>query len=334
MRRIVMLVLATSLVAGCSTGHHELELGIKRVALALAFADEGKAQPVPPKIVYQLIPAPPALVAEAPSTPPSALPSFELPAFITCPKANLAGAPEKAVLRLARKPPDAGKYPRRNTGTIRVEGGLLPLNLPYPPFSLWEYSAATHINVPADPTGAAVPAETDDEFTVKKTLTPEFFTVETLRRTSTGIVLVKRETTANGVKTTFTPSPSPTVYQFGVENDQWESAGIDTDTSTSILVTGKIIKREVVDVCGTLVDTYQAQYTEELVNLNTGEVSGTDPSTTSFISVAPQFGALVVKEDMHLVSHVRDPKSGSPLTITMNYVSTASTTGPVPPGLL
>ncbi|MEN3272545.1 MAG: hypothetical protein V7636_1306, partial [Actinomycetota bacterium] len=64
MRRIVLLVLATALVAGCSTGHRDLELGIKRVALALAFADEDKAQPVAPKVVYQLIPAPPALVDE------------------------------------------------------------------------------------------------------------------------------------------------------------------------------------------------------------------------------------------------------------------------------
>jgi len=136
------------------------------------------------------------------------------------------------------------------------------------------------------------------------------------------------------VKTTFTPSPPPTVYQFGVENDEWRSAGVDTETSTSILITGKILKREVVDVCGTLVDTYQAQYTEELVNLDTGEVSGTDPAATSTIDVAPQFGALVIKEDMHTVSHVRDPKSGSPLTITLTYVSTASTIEPVPPGLL
>jgi hypothetical protein len=124
------------------------------------------------------------------------------------------------------------------------------------------------------------------------------------------------------------------VYQFGVENDEWRSAAVDTDTSTAILITGKILEREVVDVCGTLVDTYRAQYTEELVNLDTGEVSGTDPSATSLINVAPQLGALVVKEDMHLVSHVRDAKSGAPLTISMTYVSTASSTEPVPPGLL
>lgn len=334
MRRLVLLTLAATLITGCSTGNRELELGIKRVALSLAFADEDKAQPVPPKIVYQLIPAPPELVASAPETPPAILPSFELPAFIRCPKADLRGAPEKAVLRLATSVPAPGKYPRRNTGKIRVEGGLVPLDLPYPPFSLWEYGAATRIDVPGDPTGAVTKPETDDEFTVKKMLTPEFFTVETLRRTSTGIVLVKRESTANGVKTVFTPQPSPTVYQYGVENDEWRSAGVDTSTSTSILITGKINKREVVDVCGTLVDTYQATYTEELVNLDTGEVSGTDPTTTSFISVAPQFGGQVIKEDMRTVSRVRDPKSGSPLTITLTYVSTASTIEPIPPGLL
>ena len=334
MRRIVMLATVVALVAGCSTGHKELELGIKRVALSLAFADEAKAQPVPPKVVYQLLPAPPGLVASAPDTLPVELPPFELPAFIRCPAAPAGSSPDQAVLRLATKPPAAGKYPRRNTGKIHVEGGLFPLDLPYPPFSIWDFGESKKVDMPGDPSGAFVKPETDDEYTVKKSLTPEFFVIETFRRTSTGIVLLKRETTANGTTTTFTPSPPVTMYEFGVENDDWQSAGVDQETSMSMLVTGKIVKREVVDVCGTLVDTYQAQYTEELVNLDTGEVSGSDPSTPSYINVAPQFGALVIKEDIHSTTHVRDAKSGAPITITLEYVSTASSIDPVPSGLL
>lgn len=333
MKRIILLVLVIAMVSSCSTGHKSLELGIKRVALSLAFADEDKAVKVPPNIVYQLIPAPPALVESAPNSPPLVLPSFELPAFITCPKAVAAGAPDQAVLRLATKPPAAGKYPRRNTGKIHVDGGLFPLDLPYPPFSLWEFGQAKRVDIPGDPTGATKP-QTVDEYTVKKSLTPDFYVTETLRRTSTGIVLLKRETMANGTKTVFTPSPAVTVYTFGVENDEWRSAGVDQQTSTSMLVTGKIIKREVVDVCGTLVDTYLAKITEELVNLRTGEVSGSNPNVPSYINVAPQFGGLVIREDTHSTAHTRDAKSGSPLTITFDYVSTASTIEPVPPGLL
>ena len=140
MKRAVLLTVAIAMVSGCSTGHKELELGIKRIALSLAFADEDKAEPVPPNVVYQLIPAPPGLVEDAPVTPPVRLPSFELPAFIRCPKAPEGGAPEHAVLRLASRSPAAGKYPRLNTGKIHVDGGLFPLDLPYPPFSLWEHS--------------------------------------------------------------------------------------------------------------------------------------------------------------------------------------------------
>jgi hypothetical protein len=334
MRRIVLFTIAGALFAGCGTGDRELELGIKRVALSLAFADEGKAEPVAPKVVYQLIPAPPALVASATATPPAALPPFEPPAFISCPAAPAGSSPERAVLRLATAPPPAGTYPRRNTGKIHVEGGLAPLDLPYPPLSLWEFSASTPVDVPGDPTGAVAPPEKDDQYTVKKSLTPDFFVIETLQRTSTGINLLKRETSANGTTSVFTPSPPVTVYQFGVENEEWRSAGVDQETSTAMLVTGKIVKREVVDVCGTLVDTYQAQYTEELVNLDTGEVSGTDPATPSTIDVAPQLGALVIKEDMHSTMRVRDEESGAPITITFTYVSTAASTEPVPPGFL
>jgi hypothetical protein len=334
MRRIIMLVLVTALVGGCSTGHHELELGIKRVALSLAFADEDKAVPVAPKVVYQLIPAPPALVASAPSTPPVQLPSFELPAFITCPKAVDGGAPDQAVLRLATHSPAAGKYPRRNEGKIHVEGALVPIDLPYPPFSLWEFSDPKEITIPGDPTGAFTPPAKGDEYTIKKSLTPDFYVTETFRRTPTEILLLKRETVANGTTTVLTPSPPVTYYSFGVENDEWRSAGIDQDTSTSMLITGKIIKREVIDVCGRLVDTYRAQITEESVNLDTGEVSGSDPSTPSYINVAPQFGGLVVREDIHSTTHARDAKSGAPVTITLNYLSTTSTIDPVPPGFL
>jgi hypothetical protein len=329
-----MLVVAVGLIAGCSTGHKELELGIKRVALSLAFADDAKAEPVAPKVVYQLIPAPPGLVAAAPDALPATLPSFELPAFISCPKAPAGSSPDRAVLRLATTPPAAGKYPRRNTGKIHVEGGLFPIDLPYPPFSLWEFGESTPVDVAGDPSGALVRPETDDEYTIKKVLTPEFFVTETFRRTSTNIVLLERTTTTNGTTTTFTPSPPVAVYQFGVENDEWRSAGVDQKTSTSMLVTGKIVKREVVDVCGSLVDTYLAQYTEELVNLDTGEVSGTDPATPSYIAVAPQLSGLVIKEDIHSTTHVRDKKTGAPITITLQYVSTTSTVEPVPPGFL
>ena len=78
------------------------------------------------------------------------------------------------MLRLATKPPPPGKYPRRNTGKIHVEGALIPIDLPYPPFSLWEFGESKAVDMPADPSGALVKPETDDEYTVKKALTPDF----------------------------------------------------------------------------------------------------------------------------------------------------------------
>lgn len=333
MRRIVLLVIVLALVAGCSRGGQAIELGIKRVALSLSFADEDKAEPAETRVVYQLIPAPPALVSASPATPPLVLPPFELPAFIACPSAPEGASPKQAVLRLATQPPAAGIYPRRNTGTIHVEGALVPIDLPYPPFSLWEFGESKQIEVAGDPTGSTAPM-VQDEYTVKKSLTPDFFVIETLRRTPTGIALVKRETTANGTTTTLTPSPPVTVYSFGVENEEWRSAGVDQETSTAMLVTGKVVKREVIDVCGELIDTYQATFTEEVVNLDTGDVSGSNPGEPNTINVAPQLGALVIREDIHATARTRDAENGAPLTIQLDYVSTTSSVEPVPRGLL
>ena len=334
MRRTVLLVLTIALVGGCSRGSESFELGIKRVALSLAFADEDKAEPVAPNVVYQLIPAPPGLVDAAPDVVPTELPSFELPPFVSCPAAHAGASPDQAVLRVAAKPPAAGKYPRRNTGTIHVEGALLPIDLPYPPFSVWEYSESTPVEIEADPTGALSPARTEDEYTVRKSLTPDFFVVETLRRTATGISLLKRETTANGTTTTLVPSPPVVVYQFGVENEEWRSAGVDQETSTAMLVVGKIVEREVIDVCGRLIDTYQATFTEEVVNLDTGETSGSRPGVTNTINVAPHLGAQVIREDIHSTARARDPETGAPITIEFDYVSTTSSVDPIPPGFL
>ena len=69
------------------------------------------------------------------------------------------------------------------------------------------------------------------------------------------------------------------------------------------------------------------------MNLDTGEVSGSDPGVTNAINVAPQLNGLVIREDIHSTA-LADAKSGAPLTIQFDYVSTASTVEPVPPGLL
>jgi hypothetical protein len=217
---------------------------------------------------------------------------------------------------------------------VHVEGGLFPIDLPFPPFSLWEYGEPTPVDLPGDPTGAVTAPAKGDDYTITKTLTPDFVITETFRRTPTEIQLLQRTTKANGTTTSFTPSPPLTYYSFGVENDEWRSAAVDTETSTAMVITGKILSREVVDVCGTPIDTYRAQLTEESVNLDTGEVSGSDPTAPTIINVAPHLGGLVIREDVHSTTRTRDAESGAPISITFEYVSTTATVEPIPPGFL
>jgi hypothetical protein len=84
----------------------------------------------------------------------------------------------------------------------------------------------------------------------------------------------------------------------------------------------------VIDVCGTLVDTFQISYVEQVVNLRNGETSGTNETAPSTIYFAPQFGGLVVQEDMHTIQRTTDP-DGAPLVIRFDYVSTLTSVAPV-----
>ena len=331
-RSSVALLCALALVA-CSTPDRKVELGVKRVALSLAFAEQELAEPVAPRVLYQLVPAPPGLIESAPITPPAQI-DFELPAYLTCPAAPDGAVAPVAAKRVAVAPPPAGTYPRRNTGTVTLEGGVIPINLPFPPFSLWEYGTPTPTEVtPSAVAGTAtqVPAEPmpADEYDVVKTLTPEFTITERLRRTPNGIEMLKRTTRANGVETVFTPEPPIIIHQFQVEGERWVSSGVDRETSAAMLFEATIQSRELVDVCGTMVDTYRVTFTEQLVNLDTGEVSGSQPGDASTYNIAPHFGGLIVREDVHSTFQTHDPNTGTPIVVRFDYVSTTSTMEPV-----
>ena len=333
MKRLLVLLLATLLTTGCSVDAPPLELGVKRVALSLAFAEEELAEPVAPRVLYELVPAPPELIA-APDVPYVA-PSFELPSFLACQPAPEGAPLGAAVERVAAAPPVAGTYLRRNTGTIHIEGGVVPIDLPYPPLSTWVHGEPTEVSVTPTPVAGnsfQVPTEPApaDEYEVVKTLTPDFTITDRLRRTPTAIELVSRVTNANGTESTFTPEPPIIVHQFDVEGTQWTSAGMDTATGTAMLFEGTIEAREIVDVCGTIVDTYRVTFVEQVVNLRTGEVSGSQPNVPNAYNIAPQLGGLIVREDVHSTLTAREPNSGATVLVQMDYVSTLASPDPIP----
>lgn len=331
MRRLRFAWLAVALAvtaAGCGSSEAGLDLGVRRVALNLAFAVEELAVPVEPNRIIQLIPAPPGIdePADLASPPPfEAPPPFEL-----CPTAPAGAAPREPVSREISNPPVPGEYLRRNEGTIGVTGGPFPIQLPFPFVSTWEIGEAETVEVPA-PFGVGEPTS-HREYDVRKVLAPGFEVIERMRLTPDALQLLSRTTINQESTTVFTPEPPIDVYVFGVEGDDWVSTGMDDASGTAMLYQGVIEQREIIDVCGELIDTYRVVVTEQLVNLGTGEVSGTSSSEDeqTVYSYATHLGGLVVREVVHTTHSTRDPETGSPLVIELDYVSTLAR---VEPGL-
>ncbi|HVM54455.1 MAG TPA: hypothetical protein VM262_14785 [Acidimicrobiales bacterium] len=326
--RLVALALAVAALAtacGDSSGGR-LDLGVRRVALNLAFAVEELAEPVEPNRIIQLIPAPPEvttpeqLAAPPPFDPPT-LPDL-------CPEAPAGAAPRESVALEIRQPPAAGSYLRSNEGTISVTGGPFLITLPFPFISRWEIGEAETIETPA-PLGIGDPAVVR-EYEVRKILAPGFETIERMRLLEDRLQLVSRTTINQESTTEFTPSPAIDVYVFGVEGDSWASAGMDDASGAAMLYQGRIERREIIDVCGEVIDTYRVIVSEQLVNLRTGEVSGTsgDEEHPTIFNYATHLGGLVVREEVHSTQNSRDPETGSPLVIGLDYTSTLTSTEP------
>ena len=310
-------------------GTGPLEFGIRRMALDLAFEDEDAAPPAEPQVVVRLVPAPAEVLA----------PDFDFgtirdddlfsdpPPLDLCPTASPDETIGVAAAPSVIDPPVAGTYVRRNSGFVEIQGAGLPIRLPYPFISAWEISEADEQIRPGPfgTQGTLVPAP---QFTVTKSLGPEFTVTETFEIGDEALLLLERVIDASGVVTRFRTDPPVEFFSFGAEGDSWTSAGADTENGFGVLIEGIIDDREVIDVCGTLVDTFVISYTEQVVNLRNGQTSGTNETVPSTVYLAPQFGGLVVREDMHTLQRTSAP-DGSPLVIRLDYVSTLTSIEPV-----
>ena len=316
--RLAFLLTAMALVASaCGGDGGPPQVGIRRVALALAFAEEELAEPVEPNVIVKLIPAPPGALDDLQQYENPAPEIFDNP--FACPVAPAGAAASLPVTFSVTAPPAAGTYTRHNTGTLKVEGGLFPITLPYPFTSTEEISAPQTVEVAAAP---GIPPTKVTEYEVRRVLFPGFERTDRYRITATAIELVKRTTITNNVEQVFEPRPSIDVYVFGVEGSTWNDAGMDQATGTAMAFQGKIEKREVIDVCGEAVDTYRVTAQETILNLNTGQTSGTSSDRPNVYNVATQLGGLFVVNDIKTTDTARDPESGSPLVLTWEYVTT------------
>lgn len=332
MRRSVLSFLVASLtLAACGTsGPGAAEFGVRRLALDLAFVDEDAAPPAEPEVIVREVPAPPevhepdfdfsTIEADDDPEPPPPPPPLEL-----CPSAPPEATVELPAAPAVLDPIEPGTYPRDNTGTITITGASVPLELPYPFLTTWEVGEATEVDQVTtllDPDEGKV-----TRFTISKDIGPGFETIETYEIGEDALLLIERVTVANGVETRFRTDPPLEFFRYGAEGDSWTSAGTDLENGFGVVIQGDIVDREVIDVCGELVDTFVIEYSEQVVNLANGQTSGTDSDETSRLFFAPQFGGLTVREDMHLTQR-RELEDGTPVLIEYEYVSTLTSLEP------
>ena len=332
MKRLLSLLVAVASVAACASGDAgALEFGVRRLALDLAFVDEDAAPPPEPEVIVRVIPAPPEVlqpgfdfdtVRDVSDAPPPPLPPLPEP----CPT-----APPQATVRLVAspevlEPPAPGDYPRRNSGTIEIVAAGLPVKIPYPFLSSWEVSEPEEITRPG-PLGVAGTETVATQFRITKKVSPTFTVTETYEIGPEALLLVERRTVSEGAETVIRTDPPLDFFKFGAEGDEWVSAGADTENGYGVVIQGTISDREVIDVCGELIDTFVVDYTEQIVNLTTGETAGTSPDEPSTIYIAPQYGGIVVREDMHTSQRVTTEDDGTAI-VNFDYLSTLTTIEP------
>ena len=326
----VLVITAAVLTAACGPkSHDDLLLGVRAVAIDLSFENPKLAEPVSPQTIIKVIPAPPQLVSGQTQFANYAgpVPATPVPSFPSCPTAPAGATPKGFATVDVKAPPAPGAYGRHNKGNFKVTGGPVTVTLPYPFFTTDTISASKDVT-PTDPINTTFNTGPVSEYDIVNQVTPTISTTTTYHLTTSAIQIVK-EVIKNGASTTtFAPSPPLDFVQLNNgEGHTWHTAGVDTANNTAEEIEGAIKARVPVDVCGTLVDSYRVELTETMVNLATGETSGTTDQPNVYW-VATQLGGLIVSTEQHSTVRATDPTSGSAITVQYNYTSTVNKTTP------
>jgi hypothetical protein len=332
----VLVVLSLAAAACGGGGPDPLIIGMKRIALNLAFADEELANPVDPSRVIRVVPAPDALLEEGADFEPYR-PRPRPPAPPACATAGPNVFADEPVPIFPRGAPAEGVYSFHNVGTIKITGTVVPLEIPYPTTSKVEIRNVKVVE--GTPGGEALTPAGRAALGLSKVVTfdrinkvsAELTIEDSYRYDEAKLELTRRVVTSQGV-TTFNPRPAITFLEFGQgEGDTWSSAGIDTENNLSMVVQGQIANREFVDLCGKIVDAFRVLSNETSVNLDDTSQSGTDATQPNIYWYANHLGALLIKEEGHFTQVLQ--VDGAPVTLEFDYTSTLDsiTPSPLPP---
>jgi hypothetical protein len=315
-RALAVAVALVLMTAACAPGHAPSTLiGVRKVSLSVAFSDEALKPPKAVPTTEVLLPLGGLDVVRIALPPLPKLPVFEL-----CPKAEDGATPEVPATSNIVRPPEAGTYLKRNSGTVKINGAV-PIALPYPPITQLVISHVETKTV-EDVYYGKEPITT---FESEETLAPGLSVKSYYSYNPRELDLVKEEVITNGEVTAFSPVPPIPVLPFTGPGNTWAGGGADSDTKTTATIQGEIGgARELIDICGTIVDTLKVSTSETRAAVLDQAVSGSGnpdhPNTPIVQNYAPQFGGLVVRREEHSQRTVKT--DSAPITVQIDVIST------------
>lgn len=334
-RRLLVPLAGLLVASGCANHGPSTLIGVRKVSLSVAFKDDALTPPKVPKVVVNVLaPAPPVPVGSFTLAPPPAVPALPtIPVPQLCPAAPPGATPDEPATVAITRTPKEGTYYKRNDGTVKVTGGVVPLTFPYPPISQVTVShvSTTVVTSPYYGDEPVTTYEVDDQ------LAPTLSVRSTYSYNPRELDLVKEEVISDGQITSFNPTPSIEALPFTGPGATWASAGIDTSNRTGETLQGSIDgARQVIDVCGKLVDTLKVSTTENRASVSDGSTSGSGnpdhPNVPIVQNYALQLGGLVVRREEHSQRTLQT--SSAPITLQIDVVSTllsVTPSGPVLP---
>lgn len=301
------------LASACLTGGDSpLEIGVKRSAVDLVFKEELGPKAEPKRALGpQPAPAHAAFVTSV-DEDLLATPSVFSALAAACPKAGPDELPKDPVSTVISGPPAEGRYGYRNSGTFKIEG-LFTLEGPYPPVT-------TRTIRVIDPVGSSERFRFEAVQGSGENVTTTVYAV-----TNAALSLARLHVKTSQGEVEFEPTPPVRIMTLGAgEGTSWRSAGIDSATGTSMVVEGSIQKREAVDVCGEVYETYRVVSEETIVNVFTGFRHETNEPTV--YNVATHLGGLFLAEDVDTTTTI--PTTQGVVIVHLDYVSTAVSARP------
>jgi len=327
--RVAVCAVLAGLAATACGPHPAASIAMRSTALNLQFARPDLAKPIPPKILINLLPAPPAAFVP-PTTTTSLPPIVVVPPAGQCPPASAKAKPAAPLKASTLGSPAAGFYDYSTKGKATVSGGAQNVTVPMPPITQVAISKPTM----ADPDstvvaeGGAPASGKETEYTITTHLSDKLSQVDELTVSATSINLMQR-TLSDGERTmTFTPAPQVQLVVFGAVGSSWKSKGTDSSSGSVMDYSGSIAGIKQVNVCGRLVKGYEVSYSATLTNPAEAEIIRTNSNDANTMLVAPQLGGLVVSQHIDTDDIRFNASLSGYLGVTLNYDTTVARLSP------